>query len=427
MEKNGNEQGEGDNKNKKDGKINSNKNEFSIFSSNNNDNESFVVQNKETNSNNKNKLSMSSENFTIKSQDTDYPDLSEINYASNSKYFGTYTDYNEDPEHKKVAEEEAKNLDRYIRNFQDCDSTEDLINDFVDSVKLGTKEQVVQNLDKIKALCYDLSNFNQYFLNGEFYGGKFKNIKNKDEYRKKLEDIFKSKKNGKKFVRDFSYKFPIWGIQLLDYIEKSNFAKRLLGKGNNEKDEGMEYQKKNKNIFHRIYKGFVHFFTGKEGKNKTITKVNNLLKKYSEPWAIFWVNYCDPEDTLSKDALIEEIKDMCNLKDKYFVSVLEGLNGTPGFYNFFAEMNNPKSSSNRVYRESKALVASMMRRINNKNTYNETLRLNIQKIIEQSGVKNISYSSEDHYCNVNGEKIIVKTINNFFSQDLSQVAKLNIK
>ena len=392
----------GDNKEKKNGKVNSNKNEFRI----------------------------SRENFTIKSQDTDYPDLSEINYASNPKNLDIYKDYNKYPKHKKIAEKEAKNLDNYISNLTDYNSAEDLIDDFVSSVKLGTREQVVGNLGRIKAVCYDLSNFNQYFLNGEFFEGKFKNIKNKDEYRKKLEDVFKNTNNGKKFARDFSYKFPIWGIQLLDYIEKSNFAKRLLGKGNNEKDEGIEYQKKNKNIFHRIYKGFVHFFTGKEGKNKTITKVNNLLKKYSEPWAIFWVNYCDPEDRLSKDALIKGIKNICELKDKYFVSELEELNGTPGFYNFFAEMNNQKSSSNRVYRESKRLVSSMMGRINNKNVYNGTLRLNIQKIIEKSDVKNISLSEEkQYYTNVNGEKIKIIEIktNNFFSQSLSQVATENNK
>ena len=321
-----------------------------------------------------------------------------------------------------MEEKEAKNLDNYISNFSDYNSAEDLINDFVDSVKSGTKEQVVKNLGRIKAVCYDLSNFNQYFLNGEFYEGKFGNIKNKDEYRKKLQTIFDNKKNGNKRARDFSYKFPIWGIQLLDYIEKSNFAKRLLGKRNKKLDEGMVHQKKDKNIFHRIYKGFVHFFTRKEGKNKTITKVNNLLKKYSEPWAIFWVNYCDPEDTLSKDALINDMQYICQLRDKEFVSRLEELNGTPGFYNFFAEMNKPKSSSNRVYRESKMLVSSMMGRINNKNIHNETLMQNIQKIIENSGVKNISYSKENHYYNVNGEKIIVKTINNFFSQSLSKVA-----
>lgn len=386
-------------------------------------------KNKKT-SDNKSKFSISHENFTIKSQDKNYPSMDDIDKyqsddASNPKNFDTYTGYNEDPEHKKVAEEEAKNLDQYIGNFQDCDSTEDLINDFVDSVKSGTREQAIKSLGAISALCDDLSKFNRYFLNREFYKGKFNNVKNKNEYRQKLQDVFKYNKNGSKFAIDFSYKFPIWGIQLLDYIEKSNFAKRLLGKGNDKKDEGMEYQKKNKNIFHRIYKGFVHFFTGKEGKNKTITKVNNLLKKYSEPWAIFWVNYCDPEDRLSKDALIKEIKDMCELKDKYFVSELEELNGTPGFYDFFAEMNNPKSSSNRVYRESKMLVSSMMRRINNKNTYNETLRLNIQKIIENSDVKNISYSEENHYYTINGEKVIIKTINNFFSQSLSQVATEN--
>lgn len=387
----------GDNKEKKNGKVNSNKNEFRI----------------------------SRENFTIKSQE-DYPDLSEINYASNSKDFDTYKNYNKDAKNKEVAEKEAKNLDNYIKNFQNYDSAEDLINDFVDSVKSGTREQAIKSLGAISALCDDLSKFNQYFLNGEFIEGKFKNINNKDGYIKKLQEIFKDKKNGNKLAKDFAYKFPIWGIQLLDYIEKSNFAKRLLGEKNKELDEGMVHQKKNKNIFHRIYKGFVHFFTGKEGKNKTITKVNNLLKKYSEPWAIFWVNYCNPEDRLSKDALIKDINYICKLKDEDFVSKLEKLNGIPGFYKFFAEMNNPKSNSNRVYRESKALVASMMRRINNKNTYNETLRLNIQKIIEQSGVKNISYSEESTTI-INGEKITERTINNFFSQSLSQVATENNK
>ena len=386
-------------------------------------------KNKKT-SDNKSKFSISHENFTIKSQDKNYPSMDDIDKyqsddASNPKNFDTYKNYSEVSKNKEVAEKEARNLDNYIKNFQNYDSAEDLINDFVDSVKLGTREQAIKSLGAISALCDDLSKFNRYFLNGEFYEGKFNNIKNKNEYIQKLQDVFTGNGNGKKFARDFSYKFPIWGIQLLDYIEKSNFAKRLLGKGNDKKDEGMEYQKKNKNIFHRIYKGFVHFFTGKEGKNKTITKVNNLLKKYSEPWAIFWVNYCDPEDRLSKDALIKEIKDMCELKDKYFVSELEELNGTPGFYDFFAEMNNPKSSSNRVYRESKMLVSSMMRRINNKNTYNETLRLNIQKIIENSDVKNISYSEENHYYTINGEKVIIKTINNFFSQSLSQVATEN--
>jgi len=399
MEKNGNEQGEGDNKNKKDGKINSNKNEFRI----------------------------SRKNFTIKSQDKNYPSMDDIDKyqsddASNPKNFDIYQDYNKDLEHKKVAEEEAKNLDSYISKFSGYKSAEDLIDGFVDNVKSGTGNEAIESLGAIKAVCDDLSKFNQYFLNGEFIEGRFKNINNKDGYIKKLQEIFKDKKNGNKLAKDFAYKFPIWGIQLLDYIEKSNFAKRLLGERNDKKDEGMVHQKKNRNIFHRIYKGFVHFFTGKEGKNKTITKVNNLLKKYSEPWAIFWVNYCDPEDRLSKDALVDEIEDMCKLKDKYFVPVLEELNGTPGFYNFFAEINNPKSSSNRVYRESKMLVSSMMRRINNKNMCNEPLRLNIKKIIEKSGVKNISYSEENHYYTINGEKVIIKTINNFFSQNLSQLA-----
>ena len=329
---------------------------------------------------NSNKFSISNENFAIKYQDADYPDISEVNKAqpndaSNPKNFDIYQDYNKDPEHEKVAEEEAKNLDSYISKFSGYKSAEDLINGFVDNVKSGTRNEAIESLGAIKAVCDDLSKFNQYFLNGEFYKGKFNNVKNKDEYRQKLRDVFKDNRNGKKFAGDFSYKFPIWGIQLLDYIEKSNFAKRLLGERNQEPDKEIKYHTKSKNIFHRIYKGFVHFFTGKEGKNKTITKVNNLLKKYSEPWAIFWVNYCDPEDRLSKDALIKGIKNICELKDKYFVSELEELNGTPGFYNFFAEMDKPKSSSNRVYRESKILVSSMTRRINNKNTYNETYLL----------------------------------------------------
>ena len=368
----------------------------------------------------------SNENFTINSQNMNYPDINEINEyqsgdVSDPKNFDIYKNYNKDPERKKVAEEEAKNLDSYIEKFSDYKSAEDLINGFVNNVKSGTKDEAIKSLSAIKAVCDDLSKFNQYFLNGEFIEGKFKNINNKDGYIKKLQEIFKNKKNGNKLAKDFAYKFPIWGIQLLDYIEKSNFAKRLLGERNDKKDEGMVHQKKNRNIFHRIYKGFVHFFTGKEGKNKTITKVNNLLKKYSEPWAIFWVNYCNPEDTLSKDALIQRIEYICKLYDKDFVGKLEELNGTPGFYNFFAEMNDPKSSSNRVYRESKALVASMMKKINNNNTYNKTLRLNIKKIMEGSGVKNISYS-EERTTTINGEKITERTINNFFTLDLSQFA-----
>ena len=380
-------------------------------------------------SGNSNKFSISSnENFTINSQNMNYPDINEINeYQSGdvSDPIDIYKDYNKDPEHKKVAEKEAKNLDNYIKNFSDYKSAEDLINGFVNNVKSGTKDEAIESLGAIKTVCDGLSKFNQYFLNGEFYEGKFKNIKNKDDYIKKLQKIFKKdEKNGNKLAKDFAYKFPIWGIQLLDYIEKSNFAKRLLGKGNQEPDKEIKYHTKSKNIFHRIYKGFVHFFTGKEGKNKTITKVNNLLKKYSEPWAIFWVNYCDPEDTLSKDALINEMQYICQLRDKEFVSRLEDLNETPGFYNFFAEMNNPKSSSNRVYRESNALVYSMMGRIDHTNRYNLGIRLNIQKIIKGSGVKNISYSNEKRrrIVDANGKtiEIVEKTTNNFFTKGLSE-------
>ena len=200
----------------------------------------------------------------------------------------------------------AKNLGEILK----LNSTKQLVNEFLNSVNKGTKEEVEKCIEEFSQIvCTNLQSLSV----------SFKDVKNRNDYLQMLQQEFKN--NAKKIAN----KFPVWSFALADGLKNSNFYKRLNGEDNKDKDDGIKITSKEKrsNIIKRFGKGFVNFFTGKPGKHKTIDQVNSVLKKYSEPWAIAWVLSREDGEKISENSMIAELDKICaNKKDDDFNDAL---------------------------------------------------------------------------------------------------------
>jgi len=196
-----------------------------------------------------------------------------------------------------------------IERIFELKSTKELVNDFLNFVNKGTKDQVKKCIEEFSQIvCTNLQSLSV----------SFKDVKNRDDYLQMLQQEFKN--NAKKIAN----KFPVWSFALANGLKNSHFYKRLNGEFDKDKDFiTIGSKQKRSNIVKRFGKGFVNFFTGKPGKHKTIDQVNGVLRKYSEPWAIAWVLSREDGEKISENSMVEELDKICaNKKNENFENAL---------------------------------------------------------------------------------------------------------
>ena len=275
------------------------------YDKNKNENEENIEE-KEEKKENKEKKDIVNDEKDDKNENENEKDEKDENIKEEKKENQEKNNENKNEENIVIQNyDPAKNLTDILTSK----STKQLVNEFLDSVNKGTKEEVKKCIDDFyKVISTNLAGF----------GIDLKKPSKKDDYLQKLTGTFKN--NAKKIAN----KFPVWSFALADGLKNSYFYKRLNGEiDKNEDFIEINSKEKRSNIIKRFGKGFVNFFTGKPGKHKTIDQVNSVLKKYSEPWAIAWVLSRENNEPISENSMIAELDKICaNKKDDDFNNAL---------------------------------------------------------------------------------------------------------
>lgn len=142
-----------------------------------------------------------------------------------------------------------------------------------------------------------------------------------------LGDLSKSDdKKEKKLATSMSNAFPHWCLKLAQALQSSNFYKRFSEAYNKTEDKGTAFdvvkKEENKGVMYELKKKYKNLFSGKARKHETFNKMKNLVVRYSEPWAIAWVNAAEDGDPISESSAIKEINALCKKKDADFISDL---------------------------------------------------------------------------------------------------------
>lgn len=134
-----------------------------------------------------------------------------------------------------------------------------------------------------------------------------------------------SDKKEKKLATSMSNAFPHWCLKLAQALQSSNFYNRFSDSNKNE-DKGTAFdvvkKEENKGVMYELKKKYKNLFSGKARKHETFNKMKNLVVRYSEPWAIAWVNAAGDEDPISESSAIKEINALCKNKDVDFIQDL---------------------------------------------------------------------------------------------------------
>ena len=234
-----------------------------------------------------------------------------------------------------LKEEPKKADDNNVSIAKDISKLEKLktyVDKLMSSVNKGTKKDVKNAADKLIGACKGVAEKLGVEINDDISDNDVKKFSSKKEnelgaYEKIVEDLAKSSdKKEQKLVTSMSNAFPHWCLELAYGLQKSNFYKRLdsENKANTTEDKAEDFTKaeKAKSSFDKLKKKWKNLFSGKARKHETFEKMRKLVVKYSEPWAIAWVNAAEENEPISESSAIKEINALCKKKDVDFITDL---------------------------------------------------------------------------------------------------------
>ena len=274
----------------------------------------------------------------------------------------------ENPKQKKASK---KNV-AAAKNILGLGMFKKLVDAFMLSVNKSNKKGVKEAADALIDACKNVSKG----LGQEIQGGKigdndvkaFSSIDKKKPgvYEKVLSDLVKSDdKKEKKLATSMSNAFPHWCLSLAQKLQNSNFYKRLSNaedkNKNTNKDDGTAFdvikKEENKGVMYELKKKYKNLFSGKARKHETFNKIKNLVVRYSEPWAIAWVNAAKDGEPISESSAIKEINALCKKKDVDFIQDLGNENNfklAGSFSSIFGE--NFVNNSGKIKKSLKSII-----------------------------------------------------------------------
>lgn len=208
-----------------------------------------------------------------------------------------------------------------------------------------------------------------------------------------LGDLSKSDdKKEKKLATSMSNAFPHWCLKLAQALQSSNFYKRFSEPNNKNKDDGKTFdvvkKEENKGVMYELKKKYKNLFSGKARKHETFNKMKNLVVRYSEPWAIAWVNAAEDGDPISESSAIKGINALCKNKDVDFIQNLgnaEKFKLAGSFNDIFGV--NFANNSGKIKKSLKSIIDRLVS-ISKKLTNGKYKKEDAQKISEAIGTYN---------------------------------------
>jgi len=264
-----------------------------------------------------------------------------------------------------------------------------LVDAFMSSVNKSNKKGVKDAADALINACKDVSKKLGSEIQDKIQDNDVKAFSSIDKdkpgvYEKVLSDLVKSDdKKEKKLATSMSNAFPHWCLKLAQALQDSNFYKRFSDVSD-ETDDGKTFdvakKENNKGVMYELKKKYKNLFSGKARKHETFNKIKNLVVRYSEPWAIAWVNAAENDDPISESSAIKEINKFCKKKDVDFIQDLgdkEKFKLAESFTSIFGD--NFKKNSGKIKKSLKSIIerlVSISKKLTNKKYKEE----DIQKI-----------------------------------------------
>jgi hypothetical protein len=276
----------------------------------------------------------------------------------------------ENPKPKEANPNNVKKAEEILR----LGTLKKLVDAFMSSVNKSNKSGVKDAADKLIGACINVAgkldeNIEQgkkIDLNAK-KGISDENVEKFDTaYLTVLKDLSKSSyKKEKKLATSMSNVFPHWCLSLAQKLQNSNFYKRLSNaedkNKNTNKDDGKAFdvaKKENSNgVMYELKKKYKNLFSGKARKHETFNKIKNLVVRYSEPWAIAWVNAAKDGEPISESSAIKEINALCKKKDVDFIQDLGDENNfklAGSFSSIFGE--NFVNNSGKIKKSLKSII-----------------------------------------------------------------------
>lgn len=223
-------------------------------------------------------------------------------------------------EPKKAGEKNVK----IAKDISGLTKFKTYVDKLMSSVNKSTKKDVKDAADELIGACKDVAGKlgvgdSQSKISKDYLIAFYQNHQ---EIVKKLAES--SDKKEQKLVTSMSNAFPGWCIELAFGLQESNFYNRFYNNENTKEDNGEDFEKEQKNqgSFHKLQKKWKNLFSGKARKHETFEKMRKLVVKYSEPWAIAWVNAAGDDEPISESSAIKEINKLCKKKDVDFITDL---------------------------------------------------------------------------------------------------------
>ncbi len=229
---------------------------------------------------------------------------------------------------KKASKENVK----LAQEISKLPKLKTFVDKLMSSVNKSTKKDVKDAADELIKACKNVANKLGVKIENEISEEEVKKFSSKEKdklgaYETIVKDLAESSnKKEQKLVTSMSNAFPHWCLSLAQKLQDSNFYKRLSDKNNEGKDNGETFdvakKEENKGVMYELKKKYKNLFSGKARKHETFNKMKNLVVKYSEPWAIAWVNAAGNDDSISESSAIEGISKLCKEKDLDFITDL---------------------------------------------------------------------------------------------------------
>ena len=300
---------------------------------------------------------------------------------------------------KEILKEEPKKADdnnvNIAKDISKLEKLKTYVDKLMSSVNKGTKKDVKNAADELIGACKKVAGKLGVEINDDISDDDVKKFSSKKEnelgaYEKIVEDLAKSSdKKEQKLVTSMSNAFPHWCLELAYGLQKSNFYKRLdsENKANTIEDKAEDFTKaeKAKSSFDKLKKKWKNLFSGKARKHETFEKMRKLVVKYSEPWAIAWVNAAKDDEPISESSAIKGINALCKEKDVDFITDL----GDAEKFKFAGKFNdifgdNFEKNSGKIQKSLRGIIerlVSISKKLTNKKYKKEDAET-ISKAIE---------------------------------------------